>query len=115
MPARFRQTFRLAERTDLRCMSIVIKSFADKRTAAIFAGCAVRRVPQGLQRRARAKLLVIDAARDLTDLRSPPGNHLEALGGKRRGQYGIRVNQPWRICFVWRDGAARKVAFVDYH
>ena len=93
----------------------VIRSFADKRTAAIFAGYVVRRLPQQLQRRARAKLLAIDAARRLEDLRAPPGNRLEALGGDRRGQYSIRVNQQWRICFVWRDGVAWEVALVDYH
>ncbi|RMD87176.1 MAG: type II toxin-antitoxin system RelE/ParE family toxin [Alphaproteobacteria bacterium] len=93
----------------------MIRSFADKRTAAIFAGYAVRRLPQQLQRRARAKLLAIDAARRLEDLRAPPGNRLEALGGDRRGQYSIRVNQQWPICFVWRDGVALDVALVDYH
>lgn len=93
----------------------MIKSFADKRTAAIFAGHAVRGLPIQLQRRARAKLLAIDAAGRLDDLSIPPGNRLEALRSDRRGQYSIRVNDRWRICFVWRDGEAWKVEIVDYH
>lgn len=93
----------------------MIKSFADKRTAAIFAGHAVRGLPVQLQRRVRAKLLAVDAAGRLDDLSSPPGNRLEALRSDRRGQYSIRVNDRWRICFVWRDGEAWKVEIVDYH
>ena len=93
----------------------VIKSFADKRTAAIFVGYAVRDLPQQIQRRARAKLLAIDAASLLDDLRVPPGNRLEALHGDRQGQFSIRVNDQWRICFVWRDNEAWDVEIVDYH
>jgi proteic killer suppression protein len=94
---------------------VVIKSFADKRTAAIFAGYAVRDLPQQIQRRARAKLLAIDAATLLDDLRVPPGNRLEALHGDRQGQHSIRVNDQWRVCFVWRDNEAWDVEIVDYH
>jgi len=93
----------------------VIQSFADKRTAAIFAGYAVRGLPLQMQRRARAKLLAVDAARELNDLRMPPGNRLEALRGDRQGQHSIRINDQWRICFVWRDGDAWAVKIVDYH
>ena len=93
----------------------MIKSFADKRTAAIFAGYAVRGLATQIQRRARAKLLMIDAAGRLDDLRVPPGNRLEALRGNRQGRHGIRVNDQWRICFTWRDGEARGVEIVDYH
>jgi proteic killer suppression protein len=93
----------------------VIKSFGDKRTAAIFAGYAVRDLPSQIQRRARTKLLLIDAAKDLADLRVPPGNRLEALHGNRAGQYSIRINDQWRICFVWRDGETWDVQIVDYH
>ncbi len=93
----------------------MIKSFADKRTAAIFAGHAVRGLPLQLQQRARTKLLAIDAANRLNDLLTPPGNRLEALRADRRGQYSIRINNRWRICFVWRDGASWKVEIVDYH
>jgi proteic killer suppression protein len=94
---------------------LVIKSFADKRTAALFAGYAVRALPDQIQRRARAKLLAVDAARQVEDLRAPPGNRLEVLHGDRRGQYSIRVNDQWRICFEWREGAAWNVEVVDYH
>ena len=93
----------------------MIKSFADKRTAAIFAGHAVRGLPLQLQQRARAKLLAIDAANRLNDLLVPPGNRLETLRADRRGQYSIRVNDRWRICFVWRDGESWEVEIVDYH
>jgi toxin HigB-1 len=94
---------------------VVIKSFADRRTAAIFVGHAVRNLPQHIQRRARAKLLAIDAASMLSDLRAPPGNRLESLHGIRKGQFSIRVNDQWRICFVWRDNQAWDVEIVDYH
>lgn len=93
----------------------MIKSFADKRSAAVFTGYAVRGVPEYIQQRARAKLLAIDAAGRLDDLRAPPGNRMEALQGDRRGQHSIRVNNQWRICFVWRDGEAWEVEIVDYH
>ena len=93
----------------------MIKSFADKRTAAIFAGYAVRGLPLQLQARARAKLLALDAAKQLDDLRVPPGNRLEALHGDRRGQHSIRINDQWRICFTWRNSEASDVEIVDYH
>ena len=93
----------------------MIKSFADKRTAALFAGYSVKAVPNQIQGRARAKLLAVDAAVQLDDLRVPPGNRLEALHGDRRGQHSIRVNDQWRICFEWREGAAWNVEIVDYH
>ena len=92
----------------------MIKSFADKRTAALFDGYAVRGLPHQLQRRARAKLQVLDAANRLNDLRVPPGNRLEALQGDRVGQHSIRINDRWRICFAWRDGAAGQVEMADY-
>lgn len=85
------------------------------RSAAIFAGHAVRSMPLQIQRRARAKLLVIDAAVRPDDLRSPPGNRLEALRGDRPSQHSIRINDRWRICFVWRDGEAWDVEITDYH
>ncbi|MDF2095634.1 type II toxin-antitoxin system RelE/ParE family toxin [Aquibaculum arenosum] len=93
----------------------MIRSFADKRTAAIFAGYAVRGFPQQIQQRVRAKLLAIDAAKVLDDLRLPPGNRLEALRGDRHGQFSIRVNDQWRVCFAWRENAAWDVEIVDYH
>jgi len=93
----------------------VIKSFADKRTAAIFAGYAVKALPSQIQGRARAKLLAIDAAKRLEDLQIPPGNRLEALRGDRRGQHSIRINDQWRLCFEWRNEVAWNVEIVDYH
>ena len=93
----------------------MIKSFADKRTAAIFVGLAVRNLPPPMQSPARAKLVAVDAAQQLDDLRSPAGNRLEALRGDRAGQHSIRINDQWRICFVWREGEAWDVEIVDYH
>lgn len=102
-------------RTAIRYAWRVIKSFADKRTAALFAGHAVKGLPFQIQRRARARLQTLDAAKRLDDLRLPPGNRLEALKGDRAGQHGIRVNEHWRVCFVWRGGEARKVEIVEDH
>lgn len=93
----------------------MIKSFADKRTAALFAGYFVTALPSRIQDRARAKLLAVDAAKQLSDLRTPPGNRLEALHGDRHGQYSIRINDQWRICFEWREAAAWNAEIVDYH
>ena len=93
----------------------MIRSFADKRTAAVFAGYAVRGLPGQIQRRARGKLLAIDSAGRLDDLRVPPGNRLEVLRGDRRGQHSLRINEQWRICFVWDGGEAWEVEIVDYH
>jgi len=75
----------------------------------------VRRLPSGIIRVARRKLLILNAAEKLTDLRIPPGNRLEKLSGGRRGQHSIRINDRWRICFRWRDGDAYDVEIVDYH
>jgi toxin HigB-1 len=93
----------------------MIRSFADKLSAALFAGHYVKAVPREVAKRARTKLLMIDGAMSLADLRVPPGNRLEALRGDRAGQHSIRVNDQWRICFVWRDGGADAVSFCDYH
>ena len=71
--------------------------------------------PYDVQRRAQSKLMMLNNATDLGDLRTPPGNRLEALSGDRRGQHSIRVNRQWRICFVWRDGDAYEVEIIDYH
>ena len=93
----------------------MIKTFANKRSAALFAGYAVQDLPQQIQRRAKAKLQALDAAVRLDDLRIPPGNRLEALKGDRVGQHSIRINDQWRICFVWREGEAWDVEVADYH
>ncbi len=94
---------------------IVIKSFRGKATAAIFSGLFVRHLSHGIQRRARAKLQQLDHAQTLDDLRIPPANMLEILKDDRAGQYSIRVNRQWRICFAWHDGDAFDAEIVDYH
>jgi toxin HigB-1 len=93
----------------------MIESFADKRTAAIFDGQHVKGLPGELQGSMRRKLKMIDATGVLDTLRVPPGNALESLKGDRKGQYSIRVNQQWRICFRWKTGNAHEVEIVDYH
>ena len=91
------------------------KTFADKRTAAIFEGFQVRKLPNEIQGAARRKLKQIDSAATLESLRVPPGNRLEQLKGDRAGQWSIRINDQWRICFVWRATDAFDVEIVDYH
>jgi proteic killer suppression protein len=93
----------------------VIRSFRDRRTEAIFARAFVPRLDQGLQRIAYRKLTILHAVKRIDELRAPPGNRLEALSGDRRGQWSIRVNDQWRICFRWVDGNAEAVELVDYH
>ena len=93
----------------------MIRNFVDKQTAAIFKGDEVRSIPKTIQPTARRKLLLIDAAARLDDLRVPPGNRLEALKGDRKGQWSIRVNDQWRICFRWRNGEVLDVELTDYH
>ena len=93
----------------------MIKTFADKRTAAIFEGFQVRKLPNEIQGTARRKLKQIDSAGTLDSLRIPPGNRLEQLKGDRAGQWSIRINDQWRICFRWRHGGAEDVEIVDYH
>ena len=93
----------------------MIKSFADKDTARVFAREYVRRFPPALHPAAWRKLAQLHAATRLDTLRLPPGNQLEALKRDRAGQHSIRINDQWRICFVWKDGDAHKVEIVDYH
>jgi len=93
----------------------VIDSFACAETEMIFSGLRSRRLPSNIQQVARRKLVYLNEAKELSDLRSPPGNRLEALRGNRKGQYSIRINQQWRLCFIWKDGMALNVEIVDYH
>ena len=93
----------------------MIRSFGDKQTAAVFAGHRARGLPSFLQDAARRKLKMLDAAASLEDLRIPPGNRLEALTGKRKGQHSIRINDQWRICFAWDGKDAHEATIVDYH
>ncbi len=92
----------------------MIRSFRCKDTEALFDDRFVRRF-QGIERAARRKLEVLEAAERLADLRVPPGNRLEALRGDRKGQHAIRVNDQYRICFFWSDEGAEDVEIVDYH
>ena len=93
----------------------MIRSFGSKDTERIWREQYVKRVDRGVQRAALRKLELIHAAKDVEDLRIPPGNRLEQLTGDRRGQHSIRVNSQWRICFVWRDGGGDNVELADYH
>ena len=92
----------------------MIRSFRDAAAARLFADEDVPRF-RAIERQARRKLMLLDNAGVLNDLRSPPGNRLEALKGDRRGQHSIRINDQRRICFVWRDNRAEDVEIVDYH
>jgi len=92
----------------------MIKSFRDDDTEALFNDRSTRRF-KSIERVARRKLEMLDAAQSLSDLKSPPGNRLEALHGNRADQFSIRVNDQWRICFKWRNGAVFDVEIVDYH
>ena len=93
----------------------MIKSFQDKETEKIFNRHFSAKLPHNIQRIARKKLVIIDAASGLNDLRIPPGNQLEALKRDRKGQHSIRINDQWRICFKWRAGDAYAVGIKDYH
>ena len=93
----------------------MIRSFGSKQTERIWNEHYVKSVDRTIQRVVLRKLELIHAAKDVEDLRIPPGNRLEQLSGDRRGQHSIRVNAQWRICFVWRDGGAEDVELVDYH
>jgi toxin HigB-1 len=98
-----------------RYYSLMIVHFKDKETEHIFYLRFSRKVPHDIQRIALRRLRYLHAAESLDDLKVPPGNALEALKGDRKGQYSIRINRQWRICFVWNDGTARDVEIVDYH
>lgn len=92
----------------------MIRTYGDKDTEAFAGGDTVRRF-RSFERVAYRKLKYLMAANALEDLRIPPGNRLEQLGGDRKGQHSIRINDQWRICFVWKDGGADGVEIVDYH
>ena len=93
----------------------MIESFADPEAEKIFKGIVSRELPLTIQRTARRKLVYLDDADDLRDLFAPPGNRLEALCGDREGQYSIRINDQYRVCFKWEKGKARDVEIADYH
>ena len=93
----------------------MIKSFRDAETEKVFQRQFSPRLPHDIQAVALRKLRMLANAHDVIDLRSPPGNRLERLGGDRSGQYSIRINDQWRICFVWEGGDAHEVEICDYH
>ena len=93
----------------------MIRSFADRETERIWLGGRSRRLPLTIQATALRKLRALEVAEWLDDLRSPPGNQLEALKDDRSGQHSIRINQQWRICFRWIDGRCDDVEICDYH
>jgi len=100
---------------EIRYVWLVIRSFRDRETEKVFQRERSRRLPPDVQRRAHRKLLILDAAETLEDLRVPPGNRLEGLSGGRSGQRSIRINDQWRICFRWERGDAYDVEITDYH
>jgi toxin HigB-1 len=93
----------------------MIRSFNDKRTEAVFYGQQPKGFPHQIFERARNKLLLLDAATSLEDLKLPPSNKLHVLGADRKGQHAIWINDQWRVCFAWRDGGAERVEITDYH
>lgn len=93
----------------------MIKSFKCKETEKIFKRNFSKKFPQNIQRTALRKLRMLNRANILNDLRVPPSNHLESLHGDRKGQYSVRINDQWRICFEWSNGEARKVEIIDCH
>jgi proteic killer suppression protein len=93
----------------------MIAGFRDDDAELLWRTGKSRRIPASLRKSAARKLMILNAALAVENLRVPPGNHLEALTGDRKGQYSIRVNDQYRICFVWRGGNAHEVEIVDYH
>lgn len=96
-------------------LAVVLRSFADKDTERVWRRERSRGLDSDMQRAALRKLLILDAADVLDDLKVPPGNRLEKLRGDRSGQYSVRVNQQWRICFRWSSAGPEDVEIVDYH
>ena len=93
----------------------MIKTFADPDTERIFRGLRPQKIPIQIRERASRKLILLNAVEALQELRVPPGNRLEKLKGDRAGQHSIRINDQWRICFIWREGNAYEVEITDYH
>jgi toxin HigB-1 len=93
----------------------MISSFNDKETEKIWNQIYSKRFDKNIQRIGFRKLIILHRAKDLNDLRIPPGNRLEKLSGNRNGQYSIRINDQWRICFYWNNGIASKIEITDYH
>lgn len=98
-----------------RYTSLVLQSFGDSDTERVWRRTSVKRFHRDLQRVALRKLVILDAADNLTDLRVPPGNRLEKLSGTRAGQHSIRINDQWRVCFRWTKAGPEEVTITDYH
>ena len=92
-----------------------VKRFKDKDTERVFQGLPVRRLPADIRRRARTRIQRVVAAAVLSDLRLPPSHRLEALSGNRRGRHSIRINDQWRVCFLWTERGAIEIEITDYH
>jgi len=93
----------------------MIKSFRNKETEKVYTREGSRKLPGDVQQVALRKLRMINNAKNINDLRAPPANRLEKLSGNRKGQYSIRINDQWRICFIWKAGDAHEVEIADYH
>ncbi|MFA6992474.1 MAG: type II toxin-antitoxin system RelE/ParE family toxin [Candidatus Gracilibacteria bacterium] len=93
----------------------MIENFRCKETESIFYGYRSKKIPWDIQRTALRKLLMIHAAISINDLKIPPSNHLKKLHGKRKGQYSIRINNQWRICFLWHEKNVYDLEIIDYH
>lgn len=93
----------------------MITSFHNEATAQVWHGYFTKKLPNQIQDVARRKLRMLNNARKLDDLRIPPNNRLETLAGDRSGQWSIRINDQWRVCFIWNDGNAERVEICDYH
>ena len=92
-----------------------VKRFRDRFAEQLFQGGQVRRLPPSIQRRARMRLQRVVAANALSDLQTPPSHRLESLSGNRVGEYSIRINDQWRVCFIWTKNGAMEIEVVDYH
>ncbi len=99
----------------MRYIEVMIISFADAETEKIWNGLRSRKLPSAIQDKSLVKLRLLNQARSLDDLRVPPGNRLEALKGRLKGQFSIRINDQWRICFQWSEGGPNNVQITDYH
>jgi toxin HigB-1 len=93
----------------------MIRSFADRETERVWEGVRSKRLPLEVQEAGLRKLRILNRVRSVEELRLPPGNRLERLQGDRNGQWSIRINKQWRICFIWEEGGARDVEIADYH
>ena len=107
--------FVIGTNSELHYHWVMILSYRNRDTQSVSERRRVRTIPEDIQRRAQRKLMILNNAKSVGDLRVPPGNRLESLSGEREGQHSIRMNDQWRIRFIWSDGNAHEVEIVDYH